>query len=95
MRLYFKLMLKYNYEIQTQAIATKLLRSNECKTRSDGIRNKIEFKVCECRPSDSSHTVALGLTQPRTNELQKMFLGSRARPAHKTNSLTGICEPTV
>jgi hypothetical protein len=44
-------------------------------------------------PNISSRTMALGFTEPMTrNEYQKMFPGSRARPAHKTDNLTAICE---
>jgi hypothetical protein len=33
------------------------------------------------------------LTEMSTRNKQKMFLGSRARPARKTDKLIAICEP--
>jgi hypothetical protein len=41
-------------------------------------------------PNASGRTVVLGLAQ-----YQKMFLGSRARPADKADNLTAISEPIV
>jgi hypothetical protein len=46
----------------------------------------IEFSTL---PSASSHTVALELIQPRTET------GDTARPAHKSDKLTGNCESII
>jgi hypothetical protein len=42
-------------------------------------------------PNPSSHTVALGSTQPLT----EMSTRGKGRPAREADSLTAICEPTV
>jgi hypothetical protein len=46
-------------------------------------------------PNASSHTVALGSTQPVTEMNTKNLPGGKGRPACKADNLTAICEPTV
>jgi hypothetical protein len=47
-------------------------------------------------PNPSSHTMALGSTQPRNrNEYQEDSWGGKARPARKADNLTAIYEPIV
>jgi hypothetical protein len=35
------------------------------------------------------------LTEMSTRRIKLMFLGSRARPVHRTDNLTAICDPIV
>jgi hypothetical protein len=44
-------------------------------------------------PNPSSHTVALGLTQPLTKISTRNFPGGKKRPARRAGNLTAICEP--
>jgi hypothetical protein len=37
--------------------------------------------------------MALGFTEPLTNEYQKIFFGSKVCPVLRADNLTGICEP--
>jgi hypothetical protein len=44
----------------------------------------------------SSHTMALGFTQPLTEmNTTGVFLEGKAQSAHKADNLTTICEPVV
>jgi hypothetical protein len=47
-------------------------------------------------PNPSSHSMALGSTQPLT-EMNTRDLpgGGKGQPAHKADNLTAICEPTA
>jgi hypothetical protein len=46
-------------------------------------------------PNPSSHTMALESTQPLTDVSTRNLPGGKGQPAHKADSLTAICEPTV
>jgi hypothetical protein len=46
-------------------------------------------------PNPSSHTMAIVLTQPRTEMCTRNLPGSKRRPARKTDNLTAICGPIV
>jgi hypothetical protein len=46
-------------------------------------------------PNPSSHTVALGLTQPLTEMSTRSLPGGKGRPARGADDLTAICEPIV
>jgi hypothetical protein len=46
-------------------------------------------------PNPSSHTIALGSTQPLTEMSTRIFLGGKGRPAHKADNRTAICETIV
>jgi hypothetical protein len=46
-------------------------------------------------PNPSSHTLALGSTQPLTEMSTRNFPGGKGRPARKADKLTAICELTV
>jgi hypothetical protein len=46
-------------------------------------------------PNPSSHTVALGSTQPPTEMSTRNLPGGKGRPARKADNLTAICEPNV
>jgi hypothetical protein len=47
-------------------------------------------------PNPSSHTRALGSTQPLTEmSIPGIFLGSKGRPARKSDNLTATCVPIV
>jgi hypothetical protein len=43
-------------------------------------------------PNPSSHTVALGSTQPLTKTSTRNLLGGEGRPGRKADNLTAICE---
>jgi hypothetical protein len=43
----------------------------------------------------SSHTMALGLTQPLTEMSTRNLPGGKRRPALGADNLTAICEPIV
>jgi hypothetical protein len=44
-------------------------------------------------PNSSSHTMALGLTQPLTEMSTRNFPGGKKRPVRRTDNLAAICEP--
>jgi hypothetical protein len=46
-------------------------------------------------PNPSSHTMALGSTQPLTEKSARNLPGGKGRPARKADNLTAICEPIV
>jgi flagellar motor switch protein FliM len=46
-------------------------------------------------PHPSSLNMALGSTQPLTEQVLGIFLGGKGRPARKADNLTTICEPIV
>jgi hypothetical protein len=48
-------------------------------------------------PNPSTRTLTLRLTQNLTKkkEYQKTILVARARPAHKVDNLTAVCEPII
>jgi hypothetical protein len=46
-------------------------------------------------PNPSSHTMALGSTQPLTEMNTRNLPGGKGRPASKADNLTAICEPIV
>jgi hypothetical protein len=46
------------------------------------------------RPNASSHTLALGSTQPLTEMSNRRILGVKGRPAHEAD-FTAISEPIV
>jgi hypothetical protein len=46
-------------------------------------------------PNPSSHTVALGSTQPLTEMSTRNLPGGKGRPARMTDNLTAVCEPIV
>jgi hypothetical protein len=46
-------------------------------------------------PNPSSHTMALGLTQPQTEMSTRNPPGAKGQPACKADNLTAICEPIV
>jgi hypothetical protein len=46
-------------------------------------------------PNSSSHTVALGSTQPVTEMSTRNLSGGKGQLANKTDNLTVACEPTV
>jgi hypothetical protein len=39
--------------------------------------------------------MALGLTQPLTNEYQKIFMGDKAQLEHKYDNFSAICQAIV
>jgi hypothetical protein len=44
------------------------------------------------------YLIMLGFTQPLTEMITRnktLFLGSRARPAHKADNVTAVCEPII
>jgi hypothetical protein len=43
----------------------------------------------------SSHTMALGLTQPLTEMSIRNLPGDKGQPANKPDNLTAICEPII
>jgi hypothetical protein len=46
-------------------------------------------------PNPSSHTMALGSTQPLTEMSTRNLPGGRKRPAHRADNLATIYEPNV
>jgi hypothetical protein len=44
-------------------------------------------------PNPSSHTMALGSTEPLTGMSTRNLPGSKGRPARKADNLIAICEP--
>jgi hypothetical protein len=46
-------------------------------------------------PNPSSHTVALGSTQPLTEISIRNFPGGKKWPAHRADNLAAICELIV
>jgi hypothetical protein len=44
-------------------------------------------------PNPSSHTMALGSTQPVTEMSTRNLPGSKGQPARKADNLTAICDP--
>jgi hypothetical protein len=46
-------------------------------------------------PNPSSHSVALGSTQPLTEMSTRNFPGGKKRPAHRADNLDAIYEPSV
>jgi hypothetical protein len=46
-------------------------------------------------PNPSSHTMALGLTQPLTEMSTMNLPGGKGQPVHKAENFTAICEPIV
>jgi hypothetical protein len=46
-------------------------------------------------PNPSSHTVALGSTQPRTEINTRNLHGGKKRAALRVDNLAAICEPNV
>jgi hypothetical protein len=44
-------------------------------------------------PNPSSHTMALGSTQPLTEMSTRNLPGGKRRPAHKADNIAAICEP--
>jgi hypothetical protein len=46
-------------------------------------------------PNRSSHTMALGSTQPLTEMSNRNLPGGKGRPVRKPDNLTAICEQTV
>jgi hypothetical protein len=46
-------------------------------------------------PNTSSHTMALGSTQPLTEISTRNLPGGKKRPARRTDDLAAICEPNV
>jgi hypothetical protein len=46
-------------------------------------------------PNPSSHTMALGWTQPLTEMSTRNLSGDKERLAHKADNLTIDCEPIV
>jgi hypothetical protein len=46
-------------------------------------------------PSPSSHTMALGSTQPLTKMSTRNLPKSKERPARRAGNLAAICEPNV
>jgi hypothetical protein len=46
-------------------------------------------------PNPSSHTIALGSTQPLTEMSTRNLLKGKGWPAHEADNLTAICEPNV
>jgi hypothetical protein len=46
-------------------------------------------------PNPSTHTMALGSTQPLTEMSTRNIPGGEGRPARKADNLTAICEPIV
>jgi hypothetical protein len=46
-------------------------------------------------PNSSSHTVALGSTQPLTEVSTRNLLGGKNQPACRVDNLSAICEPNV
>jgi hypothetical protein len=46
-------------------------------------------------PTPSSHTVAMGSTQPLTEMSTRNLPGGKERPARKADNLTAVCEPFV
>jgi hypothetical protein len=46
-------------------------------------------------PNPSSHTMALGLTQPLTQMSTRNLPGGKKWPARRADSLAIVCEPNV
>jgi hypothetical protein len=46
-------------------------------------------------PNPSSHTMALGSTQPLREMSTRNFPGGKKRPARRADNLAAICEPNV
>jgi hypothetical protein len=46
-------------------------------------------------PNPSSHTMALGSTQPLTEMSTRNLPGGKGRSARKADNLSAICEPSV
>jgi hypothetical protein len=46
-------------------------------------------------PNASSHTIALGSTQPLTEMSTRNLPGGKKRPGRKADKLATICEPNV
>jgi hypothetical protein len=46
-------------------------------------------------PNPSSHTMALGSTQPLSEMSTRNFSGGKGQPARQADNLTTICEPIV
>jgi hypothetical protein len=46
-------------------------------------------------PNLSSHTMALGLTQPLTEMSTRNLPGGKKQPAHMADNLAAICVPNV
>jgi hypothetical protein len=46
-------------------------------------------------PNPSSHTMALGSTQPLTEMSTRNLPGGKKTPAHRADNLAAICEPNV
>jgi hypothetical protein len=53
------------------------------------------YNITEHICPHSSHTVALGLTQPLTQMSTRNLPGGKGQLAHKANNLTAVCKPTV
>jgi hypothetical protein len=52
----------------------------------------IGFFTC---PNPSSHTMAVGLTQPLTEMSTRNLPGGKGQPAHEADDFTALCEPSV
>jgi hypothetical protein len=46
-------------------------------------------------PNPSSHTMALGLTQPQTEMSTRNLPGGKGWLVHEADNLTAICEPII
>jgi hypothetical protein len=57
--------------------------------------DEVDFFLIYLILNPSSRTLALGSTQPLTEMSTGIFLGSKGRPACKTDKLTAIYEPIV
>jgi hypothetical protein len=66
------------------------------QARRSRVRIPIRSFNCFSLPNLSSRrTVVLGLTQPLKGMSTRRYSGDKARPAHKADNLTAICEPIV
>jgi hypothetical protein len=62
-------------------------------------RSRVPFPIRSLNyfnsPNPSSHTMALGFTQPLTEMSTRYLPGGKALPASKADNLTVICEPII
>jgi hypothetical protein len=56
------------------------------------VPNEVDFFYL---PNPSSHTIALGSTQPLTDMSIRNFPAGKKRPARRADNLAAICEPNV
>jgi hypothetical protein len=63
--------------------------------RGFGNRRSEVFSIYLILPAALGPGVTQNLTEMSTRSRKRMYLGSRARPACRADSLTAICEPIV